>query len=327
MNKTKKLIVIFSAALVVAATILVVTLMKVNEEKGGSGELSVLYTLQPTTGQINLSNTESWVDINQVAENLASTTAVSGTDVSGVTVSVPGMPGVQVFLDQNGNLVDANGQPVNLPQNNQGGQNTTKIDNTKAFDETVENEMGEYQINKKGVITAYYGKDSTPIIPEKINNIKVVGIGDECFKGSRITGVSIPETVTKIGNSAFEGCSYLKSVDFRSNQTKVTIGNAAFKKCTALKDITLPAVNVGSLVFDDCEALKTVVFSRGTESIGEYCFNNCISLVSVTFPNSVATFGTNVFKGCKQDKLVIKCPSGSEAENYATKVGLKTVES
>ena len=77
MNKTKKLIIIFSVALVIAATILIVTIIKVSEDKGNSGEPSVLYTLQPTTAPYSQYDTESWVDINQIAENLASTTDVS----------------------------------------------------------------------------------------------------------------------------------------------------------------------------------------------------------------------------------------------------------
>ena len=328
MNKTKKLIIIFSVALVIAATILIVTIIKVSEDKGNSGEPSVLYTLQPTTAPYSQYDTESWVDINQIAENLASTTDVSGTDTSGVTVSIPGFQGMQVFLDANGNLVDANGNKVNLPQNNQGGQNvtTTKIDNTQAFDDPVENEMGEYQINDKGVITAYYGSSSSVIIPIKVQGKKVTGIGKNCFKDSRIKSINIPDTVTSIGDSAFENCSYLASVSFGSNLTKITIGNSAFKNCIALKKITLPAANVGQLAFDNCTALNSVVFSKGTESIGRYCFSNCRSLESVTLPDSASTFGANIFDGCAQDKLVIKCPSGSDAYNYATNAGFKTKE-
>ena len=326
MNKTKKLIIIFSVALVIAATILIVTIIKANEDKGNSGEPSVLYTLQPTTAPYSQYDTESWVDINQIAENLASTTDVSGTDTSGVTVSIPGFQGMQVFLDANGNLVDANGNKVNLPQNNQGGQNTntTKVDNTQAFDDPVENEMGEYQINDKGVITAYYGKSSSVIIPVKVQGKKVTGIGKNCFKDSRIKSINIPDTVTSIGDSAFENCSALTSISFGSNLTKITIGNSAFKNCIALKEITLPAANVGQLAFDNCTALKRVVFSKGTESIGNYCFSNCRSLESVTFPDSTSTFGTQIFDHCDQEKLIVKCPLGSDAENYALEQGFKT---
>ncbi len=326
MDKTKKIIIAFSLLLIIAASVLVATLIKVKQDEEAAGTSTPVYTLQPTASTTIPANTDSWIDINQIAGNLNSTTTVTGTDTSTTTMGVIQIPnGVTqiVYVDQNGNIVNPNDV-------NNGGENkptTTKIDNTEAFDKPVDdNEVDEYEINSEGIITAYYGNSTYIMIPEKVQGKQVKGIGANCFKDSKIVFVQIPGSVSTIGKSAFENCSALESVVFMSNTTKTNIDANAFKNCIALKEIYLPAVNVGVTVFDNCTALKRVVFARGSESVGAYCFSNCRSLERVEMPNSITSFGTEVFDGCRQDKLIIATPLGSDAEAYAQNAGFKTAE-
>lgn len=57
----------------------------------------------------------------------------------------------------------------------------------------------------KAVVKGYDGSDTVLNIPSKLGGKKVEAIGDDAFKGKRITGFSLPGSVTEIGNGAFEG--------------------------------------------------------------------------------------------------------------------------
>lgn len=330
MDKTKKLIIIFAVALVVAATVLVATIVSVgNKDKEGKDN-SLVYTLQPTSTAPTVYDTESWVDINQIASNLASTSDVSSTDTS-ITVTIPG-GFMQVYTDAFGNIYDMNGNKLNGGSNDKTPQSkpTTTIDNQEALDtpSSDDTEIGEYQINEQGIITAYYGDSTSIAIPVSEQGKKVKGIGKNCFKdNNKIKSIFIPDTVTSIGANAFENCTSLSSVAFGSNITKVSIGDSAFKNCLSLREITLPAAtSVGMCAFDNCTSLKKVVLSKGAESIGAYCFTNCRNLESVYIPESVTTFGTKIFDGCSQEKLKVYTPIGSDAEEYAEEAGYKTAD-
>ena len=331
MDKMKKLIIIFAALLVAAATVLVVTLVNGDgKDKGNKGN-SVIYTLQPTTAPSTVYDTESWVDINQIASNLASTSDVSGTDTSVTNISMPG-GFMQVYTDAFGNIYDMNGNILNGSKPSETKKPETTIDNKDALDTPSDddNVMGEYKINEQGIITAYYGDSTSIAIPVSEQGKKVKGIGNNCFKdNNKLKSIFIPDTVTSIGANAFENCTALSSVAFGSNVTKISIGDSAFKNCIALREISLPAASsVGMCAFDNCTSLKKVVFYKGTESIGGYCFTNCRNLESVYIPASVAyeKIGTMIFKDCRPDILKVYTPIGSDAERYATDAGYKTAE-
>lgn len=66
---------------------------------------------------------------------------------------------------------------------------------------------------------------------------RVTEICDEAFKDEKITGVTIGDSVKKIGSCAFENCKKLTKVTIGKSTTK--IGTKAFKGCGKLKDITV----------------------------------------------------------------------------------------
>ena len=131
-------------------------------------------------------------------------------------------------------------------------------------------------------------------IPESVTKI---GFG--AFEGCRgLTGITIPDSVTEIGGSAFEGCSGLTGVTIPESVTK--IGGSAFEGCRGLTSITIPesVTEIGGSTFDDCAKLTSVTISEGVTRIGTRVFDGCRALTSVTIPESVTEIGWSAFEGC-----------------------------
>jgi hypothetical protein len=78
-----------------------------------------------------------------------------------------------------------------------------------------------YTINGgAATITAYDGVGGVVSIPSSFNGVPVIGFGTS-FRNTAITSITIPETVTKIDDAAFQGCNYLTSVSI-PNSVKVS---------------------------------------------------------------------------------------------------------
>ena len=88
----------------------------------------------------------------------------------------------------------------------------------------------------------------------------------------------IPDSVTTIGDSAFEGCSGLKSIVIPNNVT--SIGNSAFWKCSGLKSVTIPdsVTVIEDFVFRDCTNLTSIIIPDSVTSIEHNAFWDCNSL-------------------------------------------------
>ena len=128
------------------------------------------------------------------------------------------------------------------------------------------------------VETELYGGDI--VIPESVkakdgNVYKITIIGDKCFYWKNFTSITIPSSVTSLGDDCFGGCTSLKSITIPSSVT--TLGQQCFSDCSGLTSITIPS---------------SVTY------LGDDCFSNCIGLTSVTIPSSVTYLGHNCFADC-----------------------------
>lgn len=124
-------------------------------------------------------------------------------------------------------------------------------------------------------ITSYTGNSENVEIPQTLGGKPVREIDSFVFANTSIRSVTIPDTVKKIGVSAFEGCEYLEEVYFGSN----------------VKEIERYA-------FYGCHSLKTIVLPVELEEIEEYSFGYCINLCEIYVPYKVETIGAYAFEGC-----------------------------
>ncbi|MBS7398513.1 MAG: leucine-rich repeat protein, partial [Ruminiclostridium sp.] len=154
-------------------------------------------------------------------------------------------------------------------------------------------------------IRGYVGNATTLSIPAKIDGKSVTGIDDMAFYECMLNSVTIPDSVTTIGWSAFERCEYLEKIILPKNLE--FIGSSAFSGCSSLKSVTLPDTTDKQIYIDD------------------YAFNNCKSLVDIAIPKSVSyigeeTFGyynTETWETKKIDGFKIKCYKDTAGEQYA----------
>jgi len=135
----------------------------------------------------------------------------------------------------------------------------------------------------------------------------VTSIGERAFEncGSEATALTVSfaegSTPLTIGESAFE-YSNLKSIDIPNRVT--SIGNSAFYNCSKLESVSIPAsvTSIGEEAFENCGSnatALTVSFAEGSTplTIGESAFYNA-NLKSIDIPNRVTSIGNYAFQSC-----------------------------
>ena len=151
----------------------------------------------------------------------------------------------------------------------------------------------------------YYSGDI--VIPSVVEyegvECSVTSIGYGAFAHSygadiTITSVSIPESVTSIGDDAFFHCFGLTSVSIPGNVT--SIGYRAFYDCSSLTSITLSegVTKIAGEAFRDCVSLTSITIPENVTSIEDYTFGNCKRLTTITIPKSVTSIGKGAFSNC-----------------------------
>ena len=178
-------------------------------------------------------------------------------------------------------------------------------------DGTYAVEIGDAKyLSKIEIPATYNGKAVTEVgrfCDDNENNIlqeiiipnSVTTIGEHAFETcTNLTSVTIPDSVTAIGEHAFEACTNLTSVTIPDSVT--TIGEHAFEACTNLTSVTIPdsVTAIGEHAFEACTNLTSVTIPDSVTTIGEHAFEACTNLTSVTIPDSVTTIGEYAFEVC-----------------------------
>ena len=146
------------------------------------------------------------------------------------------------------------------------------------------------------IITGYVGTSQTVNIPPRIRQLPVTVIGVNAFQQKNITSVTIPDSVTVIGNNAFSGCESLTSVTIPDSVT--TIGDSAFIGCNMTSVIIPDSVTtIGNSAFS-FTGLTSVIIPDSVTTIGDSAFWSCSNLTSVTIPDSVTNIGSTAFYRC-----------------------------
>ena len=125
------------------------------------------------------------------------------------------------------------------------------------------------------------------------------------FGCSEIKSVSIPSGVSVIPAKCFAECSLLKNLNL-NNVTEV--GQSAFEKCSSLATLNFPAgfEVFGRSSFRQCTSLEVVVIPDSVNQIPDNCFNGCTSLEYVKIPDSVTALGRGCFSAC--NLLAVELP-------------------
>ena len=183
----------------------------------------------------------------------------------------------------------------------------------------------DYSLNSNGdgyVVTGLDYKSTTDKsfkIPTKHNGLPVTEIASGAFdKVYGIQEISVPSSVTTIGDSAFEFCYDLQKVIFAG---KVKLGVRAFASCLQLKTVnTVNIIEMGEYCFLEtgltvvelspnlatipqyafysCNYLTSVYINEGTTIILDKAFMHCEALTNIYLPNGLEHIATGVFGHC-----------------------------
>ena len=120
-------------------------------------------------------------------------------------------------------------------------------------------------------------------------------IGDEAVAGcTALTKVTISDGVTTIGEKAFYDCSALKTVYLGKEVSQ--IGAGAFGQCSNLESITVHSEN-GCFYF--CENITSLHLPDSLEVLGDAAFYGCEKITSLSLGRELTTIGSAAFSGCE----------------------------
>lgn len=130
--------------------------------------------------------------------------------------------------------------------------------------------------------------------------------------------MSIPNSMTSIGEGAFTGCTGLTSVTIPNSV--ISIGNRAFEGCTGLTSVTIPnsVTSIGRDAFSQCTGLTSVAIGSGVTDISYQAFANCSELTDVyCYAANVPSTDNTAFDGSYIEYATLHVPEEA-IDSYKT---------
>jgi hypothetical protein len=133
------------------------------------------------------------------------------------------------------------------------------------------------------LVTGFY--DQEDLIPHVTLGPKVTKITNYMFNYMPLESITIPESVTSIGDYAFRECPNLTSITIPASVK--TIGAHAFRGCPKLANIAISSVeSIGEQAFRSCKALTSLSIPASVKTIGDDAFYDCTGLTKLTIEDS-----------------------------------------
>lgn len=150
----------------------------------------------------------------------------------------------------------------------------------------------------------------TLIIPRYLNGVKASTIketGFDCslrYKKYQFDKLILPNTLTSIGENAFDSCGNLAEVEIPSSVELINAGS--FNYCTTLSKINIPegVETIGAGAFANCSALSEINLPSSLTEIGAFSFSSC-GFVSFTLPKQFTAVPDGMLYSCKTLTTVI----------------------
>lgn len=153
---------------------------------------------------------------------------------------------------------------INLESEYSGHTLVEIADNAFAYDETLKSISIPASVRKIGSWAFRYCTSLTQVTLEDTNELYnedlIISVG--AFNMCQFEEINIPSRVIELQNGAFTGCTKCKTLTFSDNSRLAQIGNTAFQMCKMLESIELPSsiTKIGLNIFDGCENLNNVSF-------------------------------------------------------------------
>eukprot|EP00980_Cylindrotheca_fusiformis_P006590 scaffold1389_cov122-Cylindrotheca_fusiformis.AAC.8 len=201
----------------------------------------------------------------------------------------------------------------------------------------------------------YTNKTKSADIPKSTLTHLRVDVSVEEIPASEFDGckelvvAQLPLALETVGESAFRGCSNLKSVQFFRNAASLDtdpnnelddasivfpengnleIGKGAFRDCSSLRKVIVRSnsTKLNKSAFSGCEGLIAAELPKGIEVISPGLFQSCRSLCTVNVPSSVIVIGDGAFEEC-ESLTSLDLPIGLQSIGCFSLRDCKSIES